>query len=64
LSERPNYERRLTRELASFNSMYEFILLDTPPSLGSLTLMALVAARWAVTPVQCEYIRRGGWCGF
>lgn len=55
LVERPNYERRLTRELASFNSMYEFILLDTPPSLGCLTLMALVAAQWVVTPVQCEY---------
>jgi len=55
LSERPNYERRLARELASFNSMYEFVLLDTPPALGGLTLMALVAASYVVTPVQCEY---------
>lgn len=55
LPDSPNFERRLVRELVSFSSMYEFILLDTPPSLGSLTLMAWIAARWVVMPVQCEY---------
>jgi len=34
---------------------FDYILIDTPPSLGTLTIMSLVAAHSVVVPVQCEY---------
>jgi len=34
---------------------YDYILIDTPPSLGTLTIMSLVAANSVIVPVQCEY---------
>jgi chromosome partitioning protein len=48
--------RTVIREVLSlFNSHYEFILLDSPPSLGVLTVGALVAAQLLIIPVQTEY---------
>ena len=40
----PNRERRLRHVLESLRDRFEFIFIDTPPSLGLLTLNALVAA--------------------
>lgn len=48
-------ERRLTALLAPITSNYNFVLIDTPPSLGLLTLNALVAADSVLVPMQCEY---------
>lgn len=48
-------ERRLKTALASIAQNYNFVLIDTPPSLGLLTLNALVAADSVLVPMQCEY---------
>ncbi|MGH7932980.1 MAG: ParA family protein [Candidatus Binataceae bacterium] len=48
-------ERRLKEILAVVREDYAYILVDTPPSLGLLTLNALVAADAVIVPMQCEY---------
>ena len=48
-------ETRLKNILAGVQDAYEFILIDCPPSLGLLTVNALVAASRVLVPVQCEY---------
>jgi chromosome partitioning protein len=50
----------LKAALASVRSSYSYILLDCPPSLGLLTLNALVAADAVIVPVQCEYLALEG----
>lgn len=50
-------EYRLQRALAEVEGQYDYILIDSPPSLGLLTINALTAARDGVLiPVQCEYL--------
>lgn len=51
----PNKELRLQKALASVSSIYDFILIDCPPSLNMLTVNALAAANGVVIPMQCEY---------
>ena len=48
-------ERRLSQILKPVGQDYDFILIDTPPSLGLLTLNGLVAADSVLVPMQCEY---------
>lgn len=48
-------EQRLKNAQAMVKSKYEYIIVDSPPSLGVLTLNTLTAADTVIIPIQCEY---------
>ncbi len=56
----PDRERRLQRVLDPLRSRFEFVFIDCPPSLGLLTLNALVAADAVLIPLHCEYFALEG----
>ena len=56
----PNRERRLQSMLAKVRDSVDVIFIDTPPSLGLLTLNALVAADAVLIPLTCEYFALEG----
>jgi chromosome partitioning protein len=60
LVEMTDRDRRLARALGDVAARYDVVLVDTPPSLGILTLNALVAADLLLAPVQCEYLALEG----
>jgi len=53
-------ERALEKALATVRDKYDYILIDTPPSLGLLTINAFVSATGVIVPVQCEYLALRG----
>lgn len=48
-------ERRLASAVSQILSEYEYIIIDSPPSLGLLTINVLTAADSVLIPIQCEY---------
>jgi chromosome partitioning protein len=60
LSSQIGRERALQKAIEPIRGMYDFILIDTPPSLGLLTINAFVAATGVIVPVQTEYLSLRG----
>ena len=53
-------ERSLEKAIRGVQSEYDFVCIDTPPSLGLLTVNALTASDRVIVPVQCEYLSMRG----
>jgi len=56
----PDRERKLKQLLQTVNGDLDYIILDCPPSLGVLTINALVASDSLIVPMQCEYFAMEG----
>ncbi len=63
LLKRENREFLLREKLEPVRQLYDFILIDCPPSLNMLTVNALVAANSILIPMQCEYYAMEGLAG-
>jgi chromosome partitioning protein len=63
LPREPGSETRLRDAIAAVGERFAFVLLDCPPSLGPLTVNALVAADRVIVPVQTEYFALEGLAG-
>jgi chromosome partitioning protein len=57
---RERREKRLRQALAQVEQDYDFVLIDSPPSLSLLTLNGLCAAHGVIVPMQCEYFALEG----
>lgn len=55
LVEANDREFQLARQIHEISDLYDYILIDNPPSLGLLTINGLVASNEIIIPVQCEY---------
>jgi len=55
-----NREFKLQQLLEKVKESYDFIIIDSPPSLGLLTINALCASKEVLIPVQCEYLALEG----
>jgi chromosome partitioning protein len=63
LPREPGFETRLRAALVGVRERFDYVLLDCPPSLGPLTVNALVAADRVIVPVQTEYFALEGLAG-
>ena len=52
---KPNRETILKKKLKSWEDNFDYIFIDCPPSLGLLTINALVACDSVLIPIQCEF---------
>src|SRR5205823_9366793 len=60
LVDAPDRDLRLRAALQTVAADYDLVIIDCPPSLGLLTVNALVAADAVLVPVQCEYLALEG----
>jgi chromosome partitioning protein len=60
LGDMENALSRMKKTLAKVRNNYDYIIIDCSPSLGLLTLNALIAADSVIIPVQCEYLALEG----
>lgn len=60
LHEMDGHETRLKTALEPLQTMFDYILIDCPPSLGMITVSALTAANGIVIPMQCEFFAMEG----
>ncbi len=60
LAATPDGQQRLRRALEEIKEQYDYVLIDCPPSLGPLTINALLAADWMLIPMQCDYLALQG----
>lgn len=60
LAEEPDRHHRLARQLERLSDRFDFIMIDCPPSLGVLTINALVAAREVIIPMQAQFFALQG----
>ncbi len=60
LRQAPDGARRLQNVLAPLAQQYDYIIIDCPPSLGLLTVLATVAADYVLIPMQCDYLALRG----
>jgi chromosome partitioning protein len=55
-----NREKKLRQLLQQLEAFYDFTIIDCPPSLGFLTVNAMVASDYIIVPLQCEYFAMEG----
>lgn len=55
LAKNGNWQYRLKKSLDPLVNKYDYVLIDSPPSLGILSMMSLIASNYIIIPVQCEY---------
>jgi len=57
---RTNWEFFLKKQIQKLEKNFDYIFIDAPPSLGPLTINVLVASRYFIVPLQCEYYAMEG----